>query len=98
MTAVEPPEQLARMLPTQEIKEKVTIAGAMLGEVEMMRLEPLDRAEVPKLREVMILGWPYLIPLIGLSVMLVLHYSPTLVAVAASCRSWPSSAPGPASS
>ncbi|SDG00324.1 2,5-dihydroxypyridine 5,6-dioxygenase [Celeribacter baekdonensis] len=38
LTAVEPPELLARMLPTQEIKEKVTIAGEMLSKAKVMRI------------------------------------------------------------
>lgn len=38
LTAVEPPELLARMLPTQEIREKVTIAGEMLGKAKVMRI------------------------------------------------------------
>ncbi len=38
LTAVEPPELLARMLPTQEIKEKVTIAGEMLSNAKVMRI------------------------------------------------------------
>lgn len=38
LTAVEPPELLARMLPTQEIREKVTIAGEMLSQAKVMRI------------------------------------------------------------
>lgn len=38
LTAVEPPELLARMLPTQEIKEKVTIAGEILSKAKVMRI------------------------------------------------------------
>ncbi|WP_339114820.1 leucyl aminopeptidase [Thioclava sp. GXIMD2076] len=38
LTAVEPPELLARMLPTQEIREKVTIAGEMVDKAKVMRI------------------------------------------------------------
>lgn len=38
LTAVEPPALLARMLPTQEIREKVEIAGEMLGRAKIMRI------------------------------------------------------------
>ncbi|WP_299908471.1 TRAP transporter fused permease subunit [uncultured Paracoccus sp.] len=51
-------------------------------------LKPLDEADVPKLRDVMISGWPYLIPLVGMTAMLVMHYSPSLTAVAASAMVW----------
>ncbi|MGB3554557.1 MAG: leucyl aminopeptidase [Jannaschia sp.] len=36
LTAVEPPELLARMLPTKEIREKVEIAGEMLAKASVM--------------------------------------------------------------
>jgi TRAP transporter 4TM/12TM fusion protein len=51
-------------------------------------LKALDPDQIPKLRDVMISGWPYLIPLIGMTIMLVLHYSPTLTAVVASGLVW----------
>lgn len=38
LTAVEPPELLARMLPYKELREKVEIAGAMLGRAKVMRI------------------------------------------------------------
>jgi len=38
LTAVEPPELLARMLPTPEIREKVTIAGEMVSAAKVMRI------------------------------------------------------------
>jgi 2,5-dihydroxypyridine 5,6-dioxygenase len=38
LTAVEPPELLARMLPTKEIREKVEIASKMLSDAKTMRI------------------------------------------------------------
>ncbi|MBQ2262973.1 MAG: leucyl aminopeptidase [Loktanella sp.] len=38
LTAVEPPELLARMLPTQEIREKVEIGGEILSKAKVMRI------------------------------------------------------------
>ena len=51
-------------------------------------LRPMDASQVPELRAVMRSGWPYLIPLVGMTVMLVLHYSPTLTAIVASALVW----------
>jgi 2,5-dihydroxypyridine 5,6-dioxygenase len=38
LTAVEPPELLARMLPYPELREKVTIAAEMLSKAKVMRI------------------------------------------------------------
>lgn len=38
LTAVEPPELLARMLPNKELKEKVEIAGEILSKASTMRI------------------------------------------------------------
>jgi len=38
LTAVEPPELLARMLPTKELREKVELAGELLGKAKHMRI------------------------------------------------------------
>lgn len=38
LTAVEPPELLARMLPTKEIREKVEIGGEILAKAKVMRI------------------------------------------------------------
>lgn len=38
LTAVEPPELLARMMPYPELREKVTIAANMLGKAKVMRI------------------------------------------------------------
>lgn len=38
LTAVEPPELLARMLPTPEIREKVEIGGEILSKAKVMRI------------------------------------------------------------
>lgn len=38
LTAVEPPELLARMLPTPELREKVEIAGELLANAKSMRI------------------------------------------------------------
>ena len=38
LTAVEPPELLARMLPTKELREKVEIASNMLSRAKVMRI------------------------------------------------------------
>lgn len=38
LTAVEPPELLARMLPTKELREKVEIAGEILAKAKVMRI------------------------------------------------------------
>jgi 2,5-dihydroxypyridine 5,6-dioxygenase len=38
LTAVEPPELLARMLPSKELREKVEIAATMLERARMMRI------------------------------------------------------------
>ncbi|MBE3639630.1 TRAP transporter permease [Mangrovicoccus algicola] len=51
-------------------------------------LEPLAPEQVPRLRAVMISGWPYLIPLLGMTAMLVMHFSPTLTAAVASGLVW----------
>lgn len=38
LTAVEPPQLLARMLPFKELREKVEIAGEILGKAKVMRI------------------------------------------------------------
>lgn len=38
LTVVEPPELLARMLPSQELREKVEIAGELLAKAKVMRI------------------------------------------------------------
>ncbi len=38
LTAVEPPELLARMLPTKELREKVELAAALLEKAKVMRI------------------------------------------------------------
>ena len=38
LTVVEPPELLARMLPSNELREKVEIAGELLDKAKMMRI------------------------------------------------------------
>ena len=38
LTAVEPPELLARMLPTQELREKVEIGADYLAKAKVMRI------------------------------------------------------------
>ncbi|WP_138469081.1 TRAP transporter fused permease subunit [Poseidonocella sp. HB161398] len=53
-----------------------------------LKLAPLDPAEVPRARDVLRSGWPYLIPLAGMTVMLAAHYSATLTAVVASALTW----------
>ncbi|MEC7259807.1 MAG: TRAP transporter large permease subunit, partial [Pseudomonadota bacterium] len=55
---------------------------------ETLGLKPLDADQVPQLRAVMLSGWPYLIPLVGMTAMLVMHYSPTLTACVASALVW----------
>ncbi|WP_172332693.1 TRAP transporter fused permease subunit [Mangrovicoccus sp. HB161399] len=55
---------------------------------ETLGLEPLAAEDVPQLGKVMASGWPYLIPLLGMTTMLVMHYSPTMTAVAASGLVW----------
>ncbi|MEK1932777.1 MAG: leucyl aminopeptidase, partial [Pararhizobium sp.] len=38
LTAVEPPELLARMLPTKELRERVEFAGDLLSKAKVMRI------------------------------------------------------------
>lgn len=53
-----------------------------------LNLAPLDSSDVPPLRETMRRGWHFLVPLGGLVVMLVLGYSPTMVAVFSAVAVW----------
>ena len=45
LTAVEPPELLARMLPTKELREKVEIAGELLAQALVRRRMNADARE-----------------------------------------------------
>ena len=51
-------------------------------------LAALDESEVPTLRETMRNGWQYLIPLCGLVGLLVVGYSPTMVAAGSAVMVW----------
>lgn len=77
---------LAAMVPAAVyfigIYVQVHVRSTTLG------LKPLDPDQVPDLRTVLWYGWPFLIPLVGMTVMLVMHYSPTLTAVVASALVW----------
>jgi len=53
-----------------------------------LNLAPLDASEVPPLRETMQKGWHFLVPLAGLVVLLVMGYSPTMVAVFSALAVW----------
>ncbi|MDX5377888.1 MAG: leucyl aminopeptidase [Halomonas sp.] len=46
LTVVEPPELLARMLPNQELKEKVEIAGELLSKAKVMRITSAHGTDV----------------------------------------------------
>ena len=53
-----------------------------------LNLAPLDASEVPPLRQTMQKGWHFLVPLAGLVVLLVMGYSPTMVAVFSALAVW----------
>ncbi|MEB8385682.1 TRAP transporter fused permease subunit [Rhodobacteraceae bacterium KMM 6894] len=53
-----------------------------------LNLPPLDPSEVPSFAQTMKEGWQFLIPLVGLVVLLVMGYSPTMVAVFAAISVW----------
>lgn len=53
-----------------------------------LNLAPLSEQDVPPLRTVMARGWHFLIPLVGLAVLLVMGYSPTMVAVFSAVAVW----------
>ena len=51
-------------------------------------LPPLDASDVPTFAETMKQGWPFLLPLVGLVVLLAMGYSPTMVAVFSAGAVW----------
>ncbi len=53
-----------------------------------LNLAPLDESEVPTFTETMKQGWQFLLPLVGLVVLLVMGYSPTMVAVFSAVAVW----------
>ncbi len=53
-----------------------------------LNLAPLSSSDVPPLRETMQKGWHFLVPLAGLIVLLVMGYSPTMVAVFSAVAVW----------
>lgn len=53
-----------------------------------LNLPPLDTEELPTLRRTMAQGWQFLLPLGGLIVLLVMGYSPTMVAVFSALAVW----------
>jgi TRAP transporter 4TM/12TM fusion protein len=53
-----------------------------------LNLPPLDPSEVPTIAQTMKDGWQFLIPLAGLVVLLVMGYSPTMVAVFSAISVW----------
>jgi TRAP transporter 4TM/12TM fusion protein len=53
-----------------------------------LNLPPLDASEVPTIAQTMKDGWQFLIPLAGLIVLLVMGYSPTMVAVFSAISVW----------
>ena len=53
-----------------------------------LNLAPLNSSDVPPLRETMQKGWHFLVPLAGLIILLVMGYSPTMVAVFSAVAVW----------
>ena len=53
-----------------------------------LNLAPLDASEVPTLGETMRQGWQFLLPIVGLVILLVMGYSPTMVAVFSALAVW----------
>ena len=53
-----------------------------------LELPPLDASDVPTFAETMQQGWPFLLPLVGLVVLLAMGYSPTMVAVFSAGGVW----------
>lgn len=51
-------------------------------------LAPLEASDVPAVSETMKQGWQFLLPLLGLIVLLVMGYSPTMVAVFCAIAVW----------
>ncbi|WP_208977961.1 TRAP transporter fused permease subunit [Labrenzia sp. 011] len=54
----------------------------------VLGLAPLDPETIPELRTILISGWPYLIPLVAMTAMLMMHYSATLTAAVAAGVVW----------
>ncbi|MCZ4353918.1 TRAP transporter fused permease subunit [Roseovarius aestuarii] len=53
-----------------------------------LNLAPLDATEVPSLAYTMKQGWQFVLPLVGLVVLLAMGYSPTMVAVFSAVAVW----------